>query len=146
MIAWKRMCCAVDFSEPSRSALAAAADLARRLGAELTLLHVYEPPAVANEALVERYGRAAIDLERQLGEWRAEGESRAGRPAHSTILIGKPAVEIERFAREGGFHLLVLGSHGRGGVERLVLGSLAERVLREAPCPVLVVRRPPAEE
>ena len=145
MASWKRICCAVDFSEPSHVAMREAADLARKFDAELTLAHVREDPAAAASALeaprLEHVERAGAELERTMGAWRSEASS-ASRPAHSVVLSGsEPATEILRFLREGSFDVLVVGTHGRTGIRHFVLGSVAERLVREAPCRVLVVRR-----
>lgn len=144
MTDWKRICCAIDFGEPSRVAMEQAADLARRFEAELVLVHVVvPPPPAASDVLVSSRGVATVaaeEHERTLEEWRAEAERRAGRPARSRVLSGAPAAEILRHAREEGCDLLVIGTHGRTGISRLVLGSVAARVARESACPVLVVR------
>ncbi len=140
MTGWKKICCAVDFEEASRIGMEQAAELAKQHEAELTLLHVFVPPQ-----------RAAIDLppalasieanrdEASFAGWRAEAEQRAGRPVRSRVLIGDPAAQILRYVREEGFDLVVVGTHGRTGMSRFVLGSVAERVARRCPCPVLVV-------
>lgn len=141
---WKKLCCAVDLSEPSRAALEQSADLARQLGAELTLLHVYEPHAPSPELLLQRLEEASPDLERQLEGWRARAEAQAGRAVRVVLLTGNPAPEIVRFAAAGGFDLVVLATHGRTGLARVLMGSVAEHVVRHAHGPVLVVRRPPA--
>jgi nucleotide-binding universal stress UspA family protein len=60
------------------------------------------------------------------------------------VLPGLPAAEIARLAQEGSFDLVVVATHGRRGVKRVLLGSVAERIVRDAPCTVLVVRPPPA--
>lgn len=143
MIAWKKICCAVDFEVHSRVAMAQAADLATTFDAELTLVHVVAPPlAAASDVLVSSRGLAraeAEEAEAALARWRADAERRAGRPVSASVLEGEPAAEILRHAREERCDLLVLGTHGRTGMSRLVLGSVAERVARRAPCPVLVV-------
>ncbi len=145
MSEWKKICCAIDFSDPSRFAMEEAADLARRLQADLTLLHVYEPPLPASpEMLVsppELFEQGVREMERKMEGWQLEAERIAGRPVPSTVLGGNPADEILRFLREGFFDLLVMATRGRTGLKRLVLGSVAERVVRQADCPVLVVRR-----
>lgn len=144
MIEWKRIWCAVDFEEPSRAAMELAAELAKRFEAELTLVHVVvPPPAAASDVLVSSRGLAEIaaeENEQALGRWRADAERRAGRPARSRVLIGDPVAEIVRHAGEERCDLLVVGTHGRKGIPRLVLGSVAERVARQSPCPVLLVR------
>ena len=147
MANWRNICCAVDFSESSRLALEEAADLARRFEARLTLLHVFEPAAAAaSEAYspAELTEQTTIELSRKLESWKAEAERRADRPVGRSLLTGDPAAEITRFARDGEFDLVVAGTRGRAGLEHLLLGSVAEKVVREAHCPVLVARRPPA--
>ncbi len=143
MIDWKKIFCAVDFADPSRAAMEQAADLAKRFEAELTLVHVLiPPPPAASDVLVSSRGLAgakAEEDEERLARWRADAERRAGRPARSRVLSGDPAGEIVRHAREERCDLLVVGTHGRTGIPRLALGSVAERVARRSPCPVLVV-------
>ncbi|HSN89857.1 MAG TPA: universal stress protein [Anaeromyxobacteraceae bacterium] len=142
---WKKICCPVDFSEPSRLALDEAVDLARRLGAELLVVHVNVPLAPsATDVLVS--SRAILEVEgaeeaRQLEAWRVEAQERMNAPVKASVLAGDAAAEIAAFAADQGVDLIVVGTHGRTGVRRLVLGSVAERVARLAPCPVLVVRR-----
>ncbi len=147
MAAWGKICCAIDFSEPSRFAMQEAADLARRFQAELTLLHVFEPPMPSSTEVplevLEKGG--TIEMERKIEGWRAEAERLAGRAVHSVVLTGKPAVEVARFARDQFVELLVMASHGRTGIKRLVLGSVCEHVVRDVGCAVLVIRGlPPA--
>jgi nucleotide-binding universal stress UspA family protein len=147
MANWRNICCAVDFSESSRLALEEAADLARRFDARLTLVHVFEAaPATATEGLFtppELIEQMSIELSRKLESWRAEAQRRAERPVGQSLLSGDPATEIVRFARDGEFDLVVAGTRGRTGLRHLLLGSVAEKVVRQAHCPVLVVRRPP---
>ncbi len=143
MAEWKKICCAVDFSDPSRSALKEATDLARRFRAGLTVIHVHEEPGLVSTALdsaPEPFRRAAAALEPELAAWRAEAQLAATHPVRSAMLVGAPAAEILRFVARGSFDLLVVATHGRTGLKHLALGSVAERVVREALCPVLVVR------
>jgi nucleotide-binding universal stress UspA family protein len=144
MNGWSKICCAIDFSESSRLALEQAADLAARSGAELTLVHVHVPiPHAALDVLTgapEGASAAAQELEKLLSQWRADAERLSGRAARVALRSGDPADQLVKFARESGSDLVVVGTHGRRGLRRLVLGSVAERVLRTAPCPVLAVR------
>jgi nucleotide-binding universal stress UspA family protein len=137
------LCVAVDLSELSREALDQAADLARALGADLTVAHVVAPPPpVAADLLVAPggvAGEAAREEEATLEAWRAVAEARAGRPVRGRLLAGDPARELVRLAREEGSDLIVMGTHGRTGLRRALLGSVAAAVVREAPCAVLVV-------
>ena len=143
MANWKLVCCAVDLTEASEYALAEAADLARRFGADLTLLHVFD---VAQESLavseppIVLFERALVRAREELERSRALAERVAGRPVTSVLRVGDPAHEILAFLRQRPFDLAVVGTRGRSGLERVVLGSVAERVVRQAHCPVLVFR------
>ena len=144
MTPWKRICCAVDFGEASRAALEQAMELARRLDAELTLVHVVVPlPALSDAAVLvspqELNAAQAHEDEEVLARWAAEAEHEIGRPVRIRAMTGDAAAEILRHARDERCDLLVIGTHGRTGLPRLVLGSVAERVARQAPCQVLVV-------
>lgn len=143
MIDWRRICCAVDFAEPSRVAMEAAADIARRFEAELTLVHVTAPPpSGASDVLVSSRELARMQADEEgetLARWRADAEARAGRPVRSRVLSGAAPEQIVRHAHEQRCDLIVVGTHGRTGIPHLVLGSVAERVVRQSPCPVLVV-------
>lgn len=144
---WKRICCPVDFSDASRAALEVAADLARRNGATLTLLHAYPIPGytlpdgsvVASPNMMQELAAAA---EQHLADWRAEAERLGAAGAKTEKVVGEPAREIVAWAGANGADLLVLGTHGRTGFEHALLGSVAERVVRKAACPVLTVRPP----
>lgn len=144
MTVWNRICCPVDFSRESRFAMEEASALAWSLGAELTLLHVDErpaPPASGDTlAAPAALDRVALELERQLGEWADAASHLAARPATFALRAGVPADEIVRFAAEQRCDVIVMGTRGRGTRERLVFGSVAEAVLRTAPCSVVVTR------
>src|SRR5512135_3722272 len=137
---WQRICCAVDFSDVSRLALDQSAFLARTFGAELTLLHVYEEPRSGSDRTPSQARRHA---EETLDAWRTQAEFLADRPVRATMLDGNPQREIVRFATDGGFDTVVLGSCGRTGLKQMMLGSVAEYVVRCAQCPVLAVRHVP---
>ncbi len=143
---WKKICCPIDFSDASRAAMEVGADLARRNGGELILLHAYPIPGytfpdgsvVASPRMMQELAEGA---EKHLQEWRRDAEALGARV--STVkAVGEPASEIVTFARESGVDLLVLGTHGRTGLEHALMGSVAERVVRKARCPVLTVRPP----
>ena len=144
MNGWRKIICAIDFSESSRLALEQAAELAGRSGAELTLAHVHVSPShAAADVLVaapEAAAVAAHELELLLAAWRADAERLSGRPVRVALLSGDPAEQLVKLARESQCDLTVVGTHGRRGLRRLVLGSVAEQVVRTAPCPVLAVR------
>jgi nucleotide-binding universal stress UspA family protein len=145
---WKRICCPIDFSDASRAAMEVAADLARRGGGDLVLLHAYPIPGytfpdgsvVASPKMMQELAEQA---ERHLEEWRALAAQRAGASRVSTEkAIGEPAAEIVSYAKASGVDLIVVGTHGRTGLEHALMGSVAERVVRRAHCPVLTVRPP----
>ncbi len=146
---WKRICCPIDFSDASRAAMEVAADLARRTSADLVLLHAYPIPGytfpdgsvVASPRMMQEL---ADQAQRHLEEWRATADKIVGGRVTIEKAIGEPAAEIVAFAKDRGVDLLVLGTHGRTGLEHALMGSIAERVVRRAHCPVLTVRPPPA--
>ena len=128
MQSWRKLCCPVDFSDASRSALEHAAYLASALNGELTLLHVRPAPSVSRDREQE--------LDSKLAAWARDAEWRANREVTSTVLMGHPGDEILRLAREGHFDVLVLGTRRA----HLGLGSLVEQVMRLTSCPVVGVR------
>jgi nucleotide-binding universal stress UspA family protein len=142
-----KICCPVDFSETSKAALEMAADFANQFDAQLTVLHVVDD---AHPLLPE--GRVFVTSEflqsvldqanRSLGEWLRLAESRGKIKIDGRVVAGVPFAEILRFVEQGNFDLIVMGTEGRTGLQHLVFGSVAERVLRLASCPVLVVPNP----
>jgi nucleotide-binding universal stress UspA family protein len=147
MTAWRRIGCAVDFSEASRAGLESAAGLAARLGAELFVIHVSEERAAAGPAPLLAPPPVSTRAEKhgpQLEAWVLEGERLGAAAVRSALIRGRAAAAIVRFAEEEHLDLLVVASHGHRGLRRLVVGSVTEEVVRAAPCPVLVVRGPQA--
>jgi nucleotide-binding universal stress UspA family protein len=143
MIEIRRILCPTDFSEFAQRALHQAVPIARWYDASLTALHVV-PPAVAVDGVVPyavpplSSPAVRASLERQLLEFVAP--ARAAGIATDTVLREGPAVAgVLDLARTLPADLLVMGTHGQGGLERLVLGSVTEAVLRKAPCPVLTI-------
>lgn len=137
--------CPVDFSDPSREALHFAADLASQFGATLTLLNVYQMPGYALPEGVVVAGPQVLtemvdSIERELERWRSAATSRGVKDVRVATAMGTPHTEINRAARQGQHDLVVIGTHGRTGLKHVLLGSVAERVVRTAPCPVLTVR------
>jgi nucleotide-binding universal stress UspA family protein len=130
----------VDFSECSRKALHYATALAKQSQAEILLLHVLEMPPVPVQAFEAGFaeGTPEESAANELSEWQAQAGSPA--PVKTLVCSGSASPEIVRTADENNMDLIVIGSHGRTGLARLLLGSTAERVVRHAPCPVLVVR------
>jgi len=141
---FRRILCPVDFSAASEGALRAAAVLAKQLGGTLTLLHVDVVPGSATpEGLLETPPALAADLtapaDRPLVEWKALAERLGAARVEAVRSVGQPAQEILALARRERCDLLVLGTHGRTGLGHLLLGSVAEQVVRQAPCPVLTL-------
>jgi nucleotide-binding universal stress UspA family protein len=136
MIHVKKILYTTDFSSYSNQAYFHAIALAENHGASLTVLYVYTPTGGIS--------RAAADEDRQ--HWRDQLEQIRPMdptiPVHHVFLEGDPAGEIVRYAADASIDLIVMGTHGRTGLERLLLGSVAEKVMRDAPCSVLVVKLP----
>jgi universal stress protein A len=143
----KRILVATDFGPDSEAALNYALDLAKAVKASVDVLHVVESPLAAGMWASELYTAEIAGLQINLERDAAEHLRRtiAVLPEPSVVVTGAvrtgPAVAtIHEYALERGSDLLVMGTHGRTGVARLMMGSVAERVTRTAPCPVLVVR------
>ena len=138
MIRIAKILYATDFSSYSNQAYFHAIALAENHGASLTVLFVHTPDAAGEGALGKQaYSRAY---------WRSQLEqirpTNPDIPVRHVLLEGDPAEEIVRYGRDAGIDLIVMGTHGRTGLERLLMGSVAEKVLRDASCSVLVVKLP----
>lgn len=144
MSGYSKILVPVDFSGGSKDVLRMAAFMAKKLGAELCTIFVLEdlssflnvsiphlPSDLQEEGL--RHG-AEKKMEKFINE-----NLDASVPSSHKVLSGRVAEEICRFAGDEGVDLIIMGTHGSRGVERLLLGSVAEKVLRMAPCPVLTV-------
>jgi len=143
MANWSRILCAVDLHHDSGPLLETAASLARKLDAELTLLYVVatgEPRSII--APPERIHGLVTEAGLPLRNLAATAGAALGREVATRVEHGQPANEILRVSRETACDLLVLGTHGRRGIERAIFGSVAEKVVRSAACPVLTVRPP----
>jgi nucleotide-binding universal stress UspA family protein len=136
----------VDFSPHAERAFGYATTLAQRFNARLGLVHVVEDPYVTgawtSEVYVPNVGELLKGLianaEGQLATLK-QSAAALGLGAETAVITGRPADAIVRHAKEGGFDLIVMGTHGRIGLSHAVMGSVAERVVRTAPCPVLTV-------
>jgi nucleotide-binding universal stress UspA family protein len=135
----ERVLAAIDFSLCSLAALEYAEELARTFRAPLLLLHATGAPSMPAE-IHERTGQAAADaLTHSVERLREHGLGVRG-----LLAPGSAAEEIVRTAAVEHASLVVMGTHGRTGMTRVLMGSVAERVVREAPCPVLTVGLPKA--
>ncbi len=135
----------VDFSTHSAEAIRYAADLSRRYEANVTVAHAYQPPEYAFpegyllQKASDQTARLAM-LERQLAHCEAEARAAGAVRVESKLIDGVDSAAIVRFAEETEQDLIVMGTHGRTGFKRAILGSVAEKVVRTAPCPVLTIR------
>ena len=141
----RRILCPVDFSEPSHQALRVAMELARDWRATLVLLHVQERPLWVHEPYVHMPGDVRAEtlarVEAQLEQWKLEARQSGVAEVIAKLQHGDPLDRIVAVAREDrDIGLVVLGTHGRSGLKRAFIGSVAERVVRLAPCTVMVVR------
>jgi nucleotide-binding universal stress UspA family protein len=140
----------VDFSAHSDEALRYAVSLASRFGASLELVHVVDDPfssgAWGSEGYVpnvtDLFENLMADAQRRLSELK-DRVARDGIPVATAVLKGRPPQAIVEHAKNGRFDLVVMGTHGRAGLAHLFMGSVAEAVVRRAPCPVLTVRQMP---
>jgi universal stress protein A len=141
----QRILLPTDFSTHSAAATKYACELATRFGAELHLLHALEVHLSATPT----FGMG-LDLPRYVRESRHAAEKAlagaldpqwaAGQAVVRAVVEGSPKVEIVKYARQHDIDLIVLATHGRSGLAHVLIGSVAESVVRTAPCPVLTVR------
>jgi nucleotide-binding universal stress UspA family protein len=148
---FRRILVPTDFSEPSDAALQYARMVAGKFGASLHLLHVFESPlylagAVSAEVYVADAAAIQAELMEQAKNNLAERVTAGDRERYAVttdIVTGLSASSIVKYATEQHIDLIVMGTHGRRGMSHLLLGSVAEHVVRTAPCPVLTVRHMP---
>jgi universal stress protein A len=141
MQTFRRLLCPVDFSSASAKALAWAERLAAGTGAELILLHAFEIPATLTYADIQNPSDPAIRKQFEDLPLASE-QTKAERVLHA----GPPGEVICWLAENRGCDMIVMGTHGRTGLKHLLLGSVAEYVMRHARCPVLTVADKPAGE
>ncbi|HET9993328.1 MAG TPA: universal stress protein [Kofleriaceae bacterium] len=137
--------CPIDFSPGSREAFGKAAELARESNAALVLAHVSETSgwqAITGFPLApEMIHKVAATEEAELEKWKARATELGVKQVAIRVLVGTPWDQILTAVRaDRAIDLIVMGTHGRTGLEHALVGSVAERIVRHAPCPVLVVR------
>ena len=140
----KKILVPIDFSDCAKKALPYALSLAKQHAAAVTLLYVVPTPAYA----AGEYGGidyAALEADMRAGGEKelsalAADEVRGGVPVDAVVRTGSPAIEIIELAKRLPAGLIVISTHGHTGLKHVFLGSVAEHVVRRAPCPVLVVR------
>jgi nucleotide-binding universal stress UspA family protein len=145
----QRILVPVDFSENARAVLEWAAHLAEEHASRVVLLHVYHLP-VEFQQLEGAYlppdfwSNVKNEAEQQIGRYAADLRGR-GIEVEALVREGYPATVIIEEAESQGADLVVIGTHGHTGLKHLLLGSIAERVVQKAPCPVLTVKTTPAQ-
>lgn len=137
----KKILFPTDFSTLSDAALQYATTLARDMGAKLVIVHIEEPPA-AYGAGEMYYGIPDPDTAALTKMLDVVRPADAAVPFEHRLVTGEPATEIVELAKEEGVDLIVMGTHGRTGLGRLLMGSVAESVVRRAPCPVFTFKEP----
>lgn len=146
MIKLDRILVPTDFSEHSERAAVYARELAKRYGARVVCLHVSEIPAdllATNAYFMTGPSEQFIDQVREESKQSLDSFAEKhleGVPSETMFLEGRPFLEIVNYAREEPIDLIVIATHGRTGLKHVLFGSVAEKVIRQAPCPVLVVK------
>jgi len=153
MVRIQRILVPTDFSPTSDAALDYARDVAARFGATVHLLHVLEDPFVNGPLVSEAYVTETPGVRTTIIEdakarltHRLTARDREAFAAHEEVVFGRGAETIVEYAADRAIDLIVMGTHGRTGMAHLLLGSVAERVVRTAHCPVLTVRSTPHAE
>ena len=150
MVPYRNVLFCTDFSANAQAALPYAIDLAKKYGAALHLVHVYQEPEHVAElemspSIKSDWVRVAhllgTEKDKKLKETCEEITKETGSCLPKMLRGGKPHTEILRYARESGIDLIVMGSHGLSGLEHVLFGSTADRVMRESPCPVLIIKK-----
>ena len=146
MISLRRLLVPVDFTETSERALGYAIELARKFEAGITIMHAYQIPVygfpdaayITNSELATQISNAA---QKRLDAL-LDANKAAGLDLSAVLRDGVPWEEIDAVAKEEGADLIVIGTHGRRGLARALLGSVAENVIRTSTLPVLVIHGP----
>jgi nucleotide-binding universal stress UspA family protein len=147
-LTFRKILVPTDFSKTAEVALGYAVELSRQYNAELHLLHVGENPMLL-AGWASLAGGSVVDVNEEAAALRdqlrrlVKPEDRRTLKTEVHVLIGQPTgAAISRYALDGDFELIVMGTHGRGAITHALLGSVAESVVRSAPCPVLTIRHP----
>ena len=145
---FSRILIPTDFSPPSEAALEYARILAAKFGSSLRILHVIDDPTASSDFVADGFAPSTEDIRTALLEQartRLDGlmnqVDRTRYHAHADAVLGMPAATIVEYAAATHAGLIVMGTHGRTGLAHLLMGSVAEQVVRTAPCPVLTVRQ-----
>ena len=140
----KHILCPVDFSTHAEGAISYATSLAKEYDAELHFLHVYE----RHTAIDAGFAAAPLpesDMQHERKQLEAVAPTSDDVRCRHKFVEGSPSDEIAKYATDENIDLIVMGTHGRTGLGRLLMGSVAEAVVRRAPCPVLTIKQPAKE-
>ncbi len=142
MIQIRKILCPIDFSPPSRNALRYANEFAKAMKAKITVMHVIQPQPIPTDVNVP-YIPTELELEQAAKEDIAHlirETISAGVLVEQVMAFGLPSECIVQQAKKDDVDIIILGTHGRSGLSRLLMGSTAENVIRHATCPILVVK------
>jgi len=152
MLPIKKICCPTDFSEPSQEALRSACELAAHFGAELVLVHVVTPipvipihddPTSFNLPLYEKeMEQSAVKSLKKMQQEKIQ----QGIQSRTVVIQGDPATQIVSLADSDNIDLIIIATHGFTGWRKFMFGSVTEKVIRFANCPVLSIRVPPQQQ
>lgn len=141
----KKVLVPIDFSDYSKSALKYAVNFSRLFNAEIILIYVVEPVIYPPDFSMGQIAMPSINTEwdeRAKDELDKLAKSEISTSVKTILKTGKPFVEIIETAKEENIDLIIIATHGHTGVEHILFGSTAEKVVRKAPCPVLTLREP----
>ena len=143
----KKVLVPIDFSDYSKSALKYAVNFAKSFNAEIILVYVVEPIIYPPDFSMGQIAMPSINAEwdnraKEELQKLAKSEFTSAGNVKTVIKTGKPFVEIIETAKEENVDLIIIATHGHSGVEHILFGSTAEKVVRKAPCPVLTLREP----
>ncbi len=138
---FKQILCPVDFSDHGRYALIVASSLAKESGGKLHLVHVHQP-AMAVDAGFAGYIPEVTDYEALRDQLKEIIPTDVDVPYEHHLLVGYPSTEITKYASRQEIDVIVMGTHGRSFLAHLLMGSVAEEVVRDSPCPVLTLKVP----
>jgi len=152
MLPLKKICCPTDFSEPSQEALKVACEMAAHFGAELILVHVVTPipvipihddPTSFNLPLYEKeMEQSAIKSLKKLQQEKVTQSIRS----RTAVIQGDPSTQIVTLADTENMDMIIIATHGFTGWRKFMFGSVTEKVIRLANCPVLSIRMPPPQQ
>jgi nucleotide-binding universal stress UspA family protein len=151
MLPLKRILVPTDFSEPAKEAFKDAVELAQHFSAQLLMVHIVPPVPVPYQPMVSpspafditSYLQDLVKISKDSLQDYVNKHVPRGVPATVSVAAGDPAYEILRLAKELEADIIVIATHGHGGWRHFLFGSVAEKVVRQAECPVLVVHAPP---